>query len=58
MPTEMDFMPSHMVCAKCGKLMRLVAIEPSEAVLGADEITYRCPFCDHEEKRIRKVDNR
>jgi Zn finger protein HypA/HybF involved in hydrogenase expression len=54
MPPEKQFTPSHMVCAKCGKLMRLVAIEP--AVLGADEITYRCPFCDHEEKRIRKAD--
>jgi hypothetical protein len=31
-------------------------IEPSEAVPGTDEITYRCAFCDHEEKRIRKAD--
>jgi hypothetical protein len=56
MPNEKEFTPSHMLCVKCGKLMRLVAIEPSEAVLGADEITYRCGFCDHEEKRIRKPD--
>jgi Zn finger protein HypA/HybF involved in hydrogenase expression len=54
MPSENNIAPSHMVCAKCGKLMRLLAIEPS--VLGADEITYRCPFCDHDEKRIRKAD--
>jgi lysyl-tRNA synthetase class I len=56
MPIETNYAPSHMVCAKCGKLMRLVGIEPSVSVLGADEITYHCAFCDHEEKRIHKTD--
>jgi hypothetical protein len=56
MPDETEFTPSHMLCVKCGKLMRLIAIEPSDAVLGADEISYRCSFCDHEEKRIRTTD--
>jgi hypothetical protein len=58
MPTEKDFTPSHMVRAKCRKVMRLIMIEPSDAVLGADEITFRCPFCDHGERRIRKTDYR
>jgi hypothetical protein len=35
--------------------MRLIAIEPSPSVPGADEIIYRCAFCDHEERRIRKA---
>jgi hypothetical protein len=49
MPDEAEF-----TRVRYGKLMRLVTIEPSNAVLGADEITYRCAFCNHEEKRIRK----
>jgi hypothetical protein len=56
MPDDREFTPSHMQWAKCGKVMRLIAIEPSEAVRGADEITYHCAFCDHVEKRIRTVD--
>jgi hypothetical protein len=47
---ETNYTPSHMLCANCGNLMRLVAIEPSPSVPGADEITYRCGFCDHQEK--------
>jgi hypothetical protein len=43
-PIEPNYTPSHMVCPKCGKLMRLIAIEPSPSVTGADEIIYRCRF--------------
>jgi hypothetical protein len=45
-----------MQCAKCGHLMRLAEIKPSVSVLDADDITYRCPYCDHREKRIRKAE--
>jgi hypothetical protein len=53
MTTETDYTPWLMQCAKCGHLMRLAEIKPSVPV-GADGITYRCPFCNHEEQRIRK----
>jgi DNA-directed RNA polymerase subunit M/transcription elongation factor TFIIS len=57
MPVETDYTPSHMLCPKCGALMRLVAIESSESVLSADDITYQCGTCNHQEKRVRKIDN-
>jgi hypothetical protein len=58
MPTDMPYhAPTHLPCPKCGKLMRLVTIEPSELEQGADEITYHCGACNNEEKHIRKADN-
>jgi hypothetical protein len=38
MPTDTPYhAPTHLPCPKCGKLMRLVTIEPSESEQGADE---------------------
>ena len=56
MPIETNYTPSHMICMKCGRLMRLIVIKPSLSVPGANEITYQCGTCNHEEKRIRKID--
>jgi hypothetical protein len=42
MPTDEPYhAPSCLPCPNCGKLMRLVAIEPSASEQGADEITYK-----------------
>jgi hypothetical protein len=58
MPMDLGFhAPTHLPCPNCGKLMRLVMIEPSASEQGADEITYKCGACNHEEKHIRKADN-
>jgi hypothetical protein len=56
-PIETNYTPSHMLCPKCGKLMRLVAIEPSPSAPSTDAITYQCAFCNHEENRIRRADD-
>jgi hypothetical protein len=57
MPAEMRYhVPADMLCPKCRTLMRLVAIEPSPLVTGADEIKNYCGACKHEEKYIRKTD--
>ena len=53
---ETNYAPSCMLCPKCQRLMRPVAIEPSMSVLDADDFTYRCGTCNHEEHRIRKAD--
>jgi hypothetical protein len=53
-PIETKYTPSHMICPKCGKLVRLVAIEPSPSVPGADVIIYQCGSCAHEERLIGK----
>jgi len=53
MPTEVrQLAPTH-----CGRLMRLVAIEPSPSVRGYDEITYHCGNCNYKEKHVRKAEN-
>jgi hypothetical protein len=58
MPTDSRYhAPSNLSCPKCGQLMRLVAIEPAPSVQGADQITYQCGACNHEEKHVRKVGN-
>jgi len=56
MPVETNYTPSHVLCPKCGELMRLVAIEPALSVPGADEIVYQCGACNHEQKRIQQAD--
>lgn len=56
MPIKTDYTPSLLLCPKCGHLIRLVKIEPSVSVLGGDDITYQCGFCNHEERRIRTAD--
>ena len=56
MPTEERYhAATHLPCPKCGKLMRLVAIEPSLSVEGSDEVTYHCGACNHKEMLVRKA---
>jgi hypothetical protein len=56
MATETHYAPIHIPCPKCGKPMRLLAIEPAPSVQRGDEITYRWGACNHEERRLRTAD--
>jgi ssDNA-binding Zn-finger/Zn-ribbon topoisomerase 1 len=58
MPTDTRYDASDISCPKCGKVMRVVIIEPASLVQEADEVTCRCGACNHEEKQIRNADSR
>jgi hypothetical protein len=56
MPIETNYAPAHMLCPKCEKQMRILAIEPLVSVLDADDIIYQSGSCNYKEKRIYKTD--